>query len=169
MPTINATPSSPTANSFATLAQGTTYFDERLQATNWTGDSDPDVKARALIMATRRLDQLTYVGYKSSTDQALEWPRSDVYDKDGEEYASAAIPTFLVEATLELALHYLNKNAESTDPHATDGLERFDRAKVGPLEVEPNHSRVAGEIPTYILAELAHVTMRGPWLELVRS
>jgi hypothetical protein len=155
--TLDSTVGGAASNSYASLAEGTTYFGERLQASAWTGESDPDVQERALIMATRRLDLLEYRGIKSSSAQALKWPRDGAYDEDGEQYATNAIPTFLKHATFELALHFLNSAAESEDPFADDGLGRFDRAKIGPLEVEINHSRPGSAIPGYILGLLAHV------------
>ena len=108
-------------------------------------------------MATRALDTLAFEGFKNSTSQALEWPRDGAFDKDGEEYTTTAIPTVVQHAMFEVALHYLNKNAESSDPIANDGLERFNRAKVGPMDVEINHAQQAAEVPAYVKRMLAHV------------
>lgn len=157
MPTLNPTPGHQSANSYASIADGDTYFDERVQASNWLGESNEDVKAQALIMATRRLDVFSYKGIKSSSSQALKWPRDGVEDDDGELYPADTIPTFLKHATLELALDILNKNAESEDPFAGDGLDRFDSAKVGPLEVEINHSASAAPVPDVVLDLIRHV------------
>ena len=170
MPTLVATAGSATANAYATVAAGDTYFDERLQASAWTGESDEDVKERALIMATRQLDTLDFVGFKNSTEQALEWPREDAWDRDGEPYATDSIPTLIQHATFEVALDLLNGNADGTDRFANDGLERFDRAKIGVLEVEPNHGRRQAQIPDRVLRMLAHVRRSaGLMAELVRS
>lgn len=157
MPTLDATVGGPNANAYAEVADADTYFDERLQAANWTGESDEDVKERALIMATRRVDAFDFEGVKVSTAQALKWPRIDAYDEDDEEYPTDAIPTVVLYATYELALAYLNDVAGSTDPLAPTGLEQFDRAKVGPLEVEVNHSHRAGAVPDHVLRLLAPV------------
>lgn len=157
MPTLDATVGGADANTYALVAAADTYFDERLQASAWTGESDTDVKERALIMATRQLDVLDFVGYRNSTTQALQWPRSDVYDRDGEPYATDSIPAIVQQAMFEIALDLLNANAESVDGFANSGLEKFDRAKVGPLEVEPNHAYRAGQIPDRVMRMLAHV------------
>lgn len=157
MPTLVPTPGAVGANSYASLADADVYFDERVQASNWTGESDDDVKERALIMATRRLDTRAYVGIKSSSDQALKWPRDGAYDEDGELYSADAIPAFLEHATFELALTILNANADSEDPFADDGLSRFDRAKIGPLEVEINHSASPLPLPDHVRDLIRHV------------
>jgi hypothetical protein len=157
MPTLVATAGSETANSYALVADADTYFDERVQASNWTGESDEDVKERALIMATRRLDAFSYKGIKNASNQALKWPRDGVYDEDGEPYPTDEIPEFLKQATYELALDILNRNTDSEDPFADDGLDRFNRAKIGPMEVEVNHSASATPVPDYVLDLIRHV------------
>lgn len=160
MPTLVATAGSTTANSYATVAEGDTYFDERLNSAAWTGASvTTDTKERALIMATRRLDQETYAGNKTTTAQALEWPREYVVDKDGEEYDSATIPTFVKEATFEMALRLLND--ATTDTFADTGLEEFRRAKVGEMEVERYAGYRAGRLPEHVRRELEHVLKSG--------
>lgn len=147
MATIVATAGSATANSYATTDDADTYFDERLQSSAWTGETDADVQKRALIEATRRIDQETFEGERSTTGQALKWPRIGAADEDGNEYDSDEIPTIVIHATYELALALLNSNADSTDLLADSGLEGFKRVKVGPLEVEPRHAQDAGELP----------------------
>lgn len=157
MPTLVSTPGHADANSYSSVEDADTYFDERVQASVWTGESEEDVKERALIMATRRLDVFTYRGIKNSSDQALKWPRDGVYDEDGEPYPTNEVPEFLKQATYELALDILNRNADSEDPLADDGLDRFNRAKVGPMEVEINHSASATPVPDYVLDLIRHV------------
>lgn len=156
MPTLTATVGGASSNSYVATADGDTYFDERLNASAWT-DADADDKERAVIMATRRLDQEDYRGEKNTTGQALKWPRIAAFDEDGEEYASDAIPEFLKQATYELALRFLNDG--TTDTLADTGLEQFKTAKVGPLEVEINHAQRAGELPENVHRLIRHVLM----------
>jgi hypothetical protein len=151
MPTLDATVGGPDANSYATIAEGDTYFGERVQAPNWTGESSVDVKAQALIMATRRIDHLSFRGVKTTDVQALKWPRIGAFDESGYEYDPAAIPALVKQATFEWALHILNGNAGGTDPFADGGLEQFDRAKVGPLEVEIRKAHKATKTPDIVM------------------
>ena len=81
--TITATAGSSTANSYATIAEGTTYHETHLYATAWEDASD-DERCRALQMATRLLDQgYEWLGSVTDGDQSLLWPRSGVTDVDG--------------------------------------------------------------------------------------
>lgn len=168
MPTVVATAGATNANSYATVAEGTTYFDERLQTDNWT---DADNQARALIMATRRIDTLRFEGEKAASGQALKWPRISVFDDNGDEYASDSIPTLVKHATFEEALRILNDNASSKDTFAVTGLAQFKRAKVGPLEVEIDETFRPGDLTDTALRILRPVLLRSAGLlaELVRA
>jgi hypothetical protein len=117
MPTLVATAGSASANSFATVSEGDTYCDTRLNASAWTGETDDDEKARALIEATRELNVLTYVGYTVTETQALVWPRDYVKD-----------------ACMELALQFLI--AGTTDLAALDATQGVIRKRVDVLETE---------------------------------
>jgi len=154
MPTLVATVGSASANAYATTTDADTYFDERLNASAWTAATTDD-KERALIMATRRLDQERFVGEKSATAQALEWPRQDALDKDGEEYDTATIPAPVKQATYELALRLLNDS--TNDTLADTGIEEFRRAKVGELEVERFAGYEAGQLPANVRRLVEHV------------
>lgn len=144
MPTLVSTPKSTTANSYATVADADTYFDERLNSSNWT-DAAADDKARALIMATRRLDSEEYRGYKTLEAQALKWPREGAYDDDDEEYDPDTVPGIVKESAYELAIYLLNSGAN--DPFVDTGLEEYKRVKVGQLEVERSGSFRAAKLP----------------------
>lgn len=149
MPTVVATAGFASANSYITVADATTYFDERLRVSAWSNE-DADDKGRALIMATRRLDQEEYAGEKSDTAQALKWPRMWAVDDDGNEYAGDAIPEMIEHATCELALLYLAKDDDGTDEWRDTGLEQFDAARVGSLNFTRDQSFKAGQLPQHI-------------------
>lgn len=61
-------------NSYISVADATTYFNDRLYADSWTAASADD-QAKALIMATKTLDRLLLRGRKKLDDQVLEFPR----------------------------------------------------------------------------------------------
>lgn len=124
MPTIIETVGASNANSYATLAEANTYFDERLPlATPWVASGDTSI--RALIMATRVLDMMArpykqyyppmggqagyyrtrreWTGAPATTTQRLAWPRTGMYDHNGNAIASNVIPMDLKYAQAELA------------------------------------------------------------------
>lgn len=107
--TITATAGAANANAYCTLAEANTYHTEqRLHSeTFWNAQSE-DLKNRAIVWATRTLDEmLDYEGYKASDAQALRWPRTSVYTIDGDEVDYESIPQFLKNATAEFAYHLL--------------------------------------------------------------
>lgn len=121
------------ANSYATEDDGDSYMETRLHTTNWT-NATGDEREFALIWATRLLDTLcAWDGAKVSDTQALRWPRSYIYDPDGDLVDSTAIPQFLTDATCEYALHLIGDDRTQTfDP----SLVGFDQLKVGPLDIK---------------------------------
>jgi len=147
---IDATVGGASANSYVLLATATTFFDETLNVSDWTG-ATTDEQNRALISAARRLDQVAWAGQKADEDQALAWPRIQTYDVDGLPYDSDVIPTAIQRAQMKLALAML-----AGDLLADTGLEGFINLKVGPLDVTPR-LRNAGDLPADVLREIRHV------------
>jgi len=96
------------ANAYADAADGDAYHEGHLYATAWTGALLAS-KEKALVMATRLMDgQFQFNGLKASEEQALQWPREDCRDPDGEDFLdSDAVPKAVVEATCELARELL--------------------------------------------------------------
>lgn len=116
---IDPTVGGPTANSYLSVEAADAYFADRLFATAWTGA----LKAAALITATRRLEDLAWAGVRTTTTQALAWPRRDVYDEDlGQLLDERTIPVEIQHATCEFALYMLT---QTSDPSATDPLAKF--------------------------------------------
>ena len=75
--TVIATAGSSSANSYLSVAAADDLADDYLGTLAWTAAATTtDDKSRALIMATRYLDQLEWLGSRASTTQALAWPRS---------------------------------------------------------------------------------------------
>ncbi len=113
------------ANSFASLDAATEYLDARLNADSWI-DADEEDQIKSLIEATRDLSNLEplYMGYRTTSTQALAFPRTWVINKKAPwteqigltgfpEYDDDVIPPDLISATCELALEYLR--AGTTD------------------------------------------------------
>ena len=73
------------------------YFNERLNTGSWDNASDED-KDKALLMSTRAIDKLNFVGDKTDSSQELQFPRG------GDD----VIPTAIEEACCELALTLLD-------------------------------------------------------------
>lgn len=61
-------------NSYVTTDTADYYFDERLNSEIWEKTADKD-KERALITASKKLDNLNYIGEKESQKQPMAFPR----------------------------------------------------------------------------------------------
>ena len=134
--TIDASVGGASANSFATLAEFTTYMEGRLNSSAFD-DASADSQNRALAEATRELSAKVWLGRRVNDTQALSWPRELVIDPDSSVanyFASTVIPDRVKDATCELAFQFLK--AGTTDVAALDGTLNTKREKVGPLETE---------------------------------
>ena len=99
--TVTATAGSASANSYLTVAQADDLANVYLGTLKWSS-ATTDNKGRALIMATRYLDQLDWIGSRASTTQALDWPRTDA--ECGEwSFTAAEIPDPIKAACFDLA------------------------------------------------------------------
>jgi hypothetical protein len=111
------------ANSYATAADGDAYHEGHLYATVWTAATTAN-KEKALVFATRVIDaQYRFNGVRATTTQALQWPRSDCPDPDAAPdstgvglFASAVIPTVLINATCEMARALLATDRTGAPP-----------------------------------------------------
>lgn len=99
-----STPATGTSgNSYATIAEADSYLEDSIDAgLNWVS-VDPDSKARALITATRLLDNQCWVGTKTASSNTLEWPRTGVTDADGNAVDENTVPDQIVNGTIRLA------------------------------------------------------------------
>lgn len=127
--TLVATVKSATANAYEDTPAADAYFNIRLNSEAWTSITDVDVKRRALITATMMLDVEQYVGQKTTTAQALKWPRKAkdseyVKDEDGNTLDPDTIPTIVKTAMYELALELVK--TLGSDPLAPDFLLKLE-------------------------------------------
>ena len=105
------------SNSYAQVPECDDYFDQHVYPAPWA-TSAADKKAEALIMATRVIDsQYQFNGWRTTTTQALQWPRQNCPDPDrrpggvysplllgGSNYIeSNVVPRGVVLATFEMA------------------------------------------------------------------
>src|SRR5438046_7448880 len=113
---VVATPGAADANSYCSLAEANTYHDSHPYASAWTGAASDDARNRALVTATRLLDEhIEWDGYAASATQALGWPRSGMVDRNENAIDSSTIPQTLKNAVAEFARQIIaaDRTAES--------------------------------------------------------
>ena len=100
----------PTATSYIAEATADTYHADR-GSTQWAAGSQAN-KEIALIKATDFIDKRfgrRFVGQKLTKAQALEWPRSNAFDRDGFKLdEDDLVPRRLQQACSEYALRALS-------------------------------------------------------------
>ncbi len=106
---IDATVGGPNSNSFGTLSEALAFFANRLNSEAFTTADDTD-QEKALIMSTLRLQQVQYDGFKSSSSQALPFPRIGLFTYDGSSIDGSTIPVEMKYAEFELALIIISTN-----------------------------------------------------------
>ena len=126
-------------NTYISLVDAETYLDTRLFADVWTAASADD-KARAVIMATKKIDRLTLEGAKKTTTQKLEFPRRYPHDtrygsfmtdatninQAGEGwYAESDVPQAVLDAVCEEALALLASANDSRRKMQRAGVKSF--------------------------------------------
>jgi len=161
---IDATLGGANSNSYVTLAEADTFFEARLYIDVWD-DSTDDSKNRALVMATRRIEQETYYGDRETSTQALKFPRINIGYLDG-ILLDGGIPELLKEAQCELALYMLSTDMSkpSVDTSA------IQEARVGSIAVKyavdknDNTSQSFDTLPPFVeslLSELSQTVSSG--------
>ena len=174
MATIVATPGASNANSYETKAEADNYFaNERLPLTPpWDDASDPEV---ALIMATRVLNSMAtphktlvirdaqryyltarqWTGAPASTTQKLAWPRTGMFDRNGNAIPSTVIPQELKDAQSELAGQLLGSDTTLDNTITVQGVSSV---KAGSVSVA-----FKDNIATYTLPDAVWALLPPSW------
>jgi hypothetical protein len=172
---LDATPGGISANSYVDVAYADEYFSTRLYSDVWT-ETAP--KENALITATQILEaQITWDGIRARREQALQWPRSLVLDRDGRYYfgnvtsgfyyPSDTIPDRVKKATCELAISLIEENRREEDP-----MKGFASLALGPMKVvadKTDRKKTLPETVLAILGDIGTVTLQSAFVELQRG
>ena len=141
------------ANAYVSVATVTQYAEDYLEASSeWTALPQA-TQERLIRVATRYLDAqfgTAWLGTRANETQALDWPRSGVYDRSGFYLASTALPSaleraccqFIIEATADDLLPNLDSAGR---------VKRF-REKMGAFDEETEYESGFAEGKVYQLA-----------------
>jgi hypothetical protein len=128
---LDATVGGATSNSYGTLEEAQAYMATHVYGAEWL-DLDVEVQEQSLIMATRQLEALCYLGTKATAEQALKWPRK------GLTYDGHAVPSDVVPAAMKAAEFEQARLTSKTDPTAPLDAEMqgLKRIQAGSVELE---------------------------------
>lgn len=144
--TLDPTPAGASANSYGTLAEASAYFGTRLGTAAWDNADSDDVRKKALITGAREIDQELYRGTKSTSAQALQWPRQGTYTAS-QVIPSDVVPAFVKYAQFEQALFRLQQSGSdgaTKDPLAPTGTEELKSLRAGSVDLQFRDRDAAG-------------------------
>ena len=101
------------ANAYITEAWATQYWEDHDDSNFTTAWADVADKEMAIRMATQYLDAVhkkLWKGQKKLSTQALDFPRSNLYDSNNYILANDELPAQLMAATAELAIRHENED-----------------------------------------------------------
>jgi len=141
-----------TADSYISINTADTYH-SNYGNTSWASTSEAN-KEIALRKATRALDAMfggRWKGTRVRQDQALDWPRDGVVDRDGWEFDSDEVPAALEDATAIMALRSLTEDVypDLDNP----GRIRSQRNKLAELEEDIEYVGGAAQVTKYRIVE----------------
>lgn len=122
----------PNTNSFAVRALADNYFTDRINSVWGNSTTTDEIKDQALVTATSIINRLQFKGRSVNDTQGLVFPRMGSYfdrslsrDVDFPEVNATTnpigLPTRVVRATYELALHLVNNSALLDETNVTVG------------------------------------------------
>ena len=118
-------------------------------------------------MATRLLDEtIDWKGRKADNNQALEWPRSGMYDRNGFDIDNDEMPTALINATAEMARWLI-----ASDRTAEADEKGFKVLKAGSLELQPDigdRKHIIPQVVASMLLPFGTSIEGSPTVKLVR-
>lgn len=121
-----------TVESYSSISDADNYIARWHDDSTWSGSTQSE-KERALLKATRFVDDHTFIGQRSDPDQALAWPRVWIGSIDGRVIASNEIPREIKEATIEAALR--QRTGDTLFPDHDGGTIRSESKQVGDLSI----------------------------------
>lgn len=153
---IDATPGGGNSNSYCTLAEANAYHETRLFAASWE-EASADTRNRALVSATRLLDShISWLGDPSAAGiQALQWPRSGMYDAFDKAIDEGEIPQVLKDATAEFARLLIE-----SDRTAEVSSEGIGEIGLGPIQINFSDEGQTRKVIPSIIQE-----MLSPWID----
>jgi hypothetical protein len=141
-------------NSYVDVATADTYFEHAIHAAAWVAATD-ELKANALVSATRSLDRQDWEGEKYQESQTLDFPRSGLTDSEGNAVDETLVPQEIKDATCEYGLALIEDPTLAGQSNTGSNIKRL---KAGSAEIEYIRGTNGQRFPT-IVFELI-----GPWL-----
>jgi len=149
-------------NSYVSEADATTYFETRIDSSNWTSATTANKEA-ALVTATQLIDNNAWIGYAVSSTQALAWPRKEAVYWDNRlqleiTFTSSETPDLVKTAVYEQALHFIDN-----EDLLQGKTQTYESISVGSISLSDSNNDVGRTsiTPAYIMKPLRPLIRRG--------
>jgi hypothetical protein len=162
---LDATPASPTANSYVRVEVASDLLAGRRHAEPWfqVSPSEPFLpppgarQAQCLIWATQLLDeQVNWFGVPLTREQALAWPQTGQVDQYGRWVDQHTIPLVVQRATAFYALALLRDELESPVPSPAPMSSNASASGPG-VRISYRNERIPIQASLIIPAEIRHM------------
>lgn len=120
------------SNTYYSLASITAYCSD-MGYTSWAALATT-AQESAILRGMSYVEAQNWKGQKYSSDQALEWPREGVWDKNGYLLSVTDIPLNLKKAVAEAAYREGDDSGTLQEDLSRGGMIK--RKKIGPIETE---------------------------------
>lgn len=153
-------------NSYVEIAEADTYFETRVDSTNWVSAST-ETKERALVTATQLIDDHAWIGSAVSSSQALAWPRKYATYLNPRlgltvSIDEATVPKEVKVAVYEQALHLLNN-----ENLLAGTTQTFESISVGSISLSDSNGDVSRTSikPAIIIKPLRPLIRKGGYAQ----
>ncbi len=137
------------ANSYTTVS-GVDVYATDYGYTDWTAVSNT-IKIQSLLRAMRYIESLSWKGVRSTADQPLEFPRSDLYDRDGYLIDETTIPLSVIKALCEVCILCLPNSDVDLQPALNSDNQRKKLVIADVITEEWQIGRIVREKSTVVL------------------
>ena len=135
-------------NSYASLADADTYFEDSIRGTAWLVFTVAQ-RSAGLVEATRVFERMKWLGKKTISTQALAYPRDDLKGLEGETVTGAESLLTASEALYEYAFAILSDESMLDSDDATGS--NIKSMKAGSARMEFFRATTGSRFPIIIM------------------
>jgi len=165
---LNADLGASNANSYVTLIEADTYFEDRMHSASWLELDDP-TKSNLLVSSSQMLDwYIHWKGVKTTETQSMDWPRTGVIRPSGVEIDSDALPPEVKIAVYEQAMANIASDRLEDDPLAGIGELKAGSLMIKAGASKPNQTN-RKPVPPQVFSIVSDLYNQGGVVRLLRA
>jgi len=151
--TLDSTIGGANANAYTTRLEMVDIADGHIDGELFTDLEDAE-QEKYISMATFRLDAEKYSSIRVNNIQALEFPRSGIFNSNFNSYSITEIPDGLKRAAFELILFWLKADDRIMEEAELHDANMIDSYQIGPLKYKFRPNAQMDKLPATVMREL---------------